>query len=206
MSAVRGSTNIVSPSDRWRRGATLLDLMLAIVVGPIEITRAAAPTTGANRAKEPGADTSGEVRGWSLPYRKDGDLKARLSGASARPISGGELEIRDLKVETFHDGEPQATLTTPLCRYRAQDDSVMSTNVFAIRLPENRGKLDGEGFHLLLAAKEVSSPGNFSASGPGGRLQLRGEGFRFRMESGQLTVSNRVQALLPIRIPKRLSL
>lgn len=170
-----------------------------------EISQGAQPTALGEPAGAASNPTSGEVRGWSLPYRRDGELKAKLSGAVAKQLAGGELEIRELKIETFRDGEPQATLTTPLCRYRLADDSVVSTNSFAIRLKNNGGQLDGEGFHLLLAAKEVSSPGKFSASGPGGRLQLRGIGFRYRFESGQITVSNQVHALIPVRLPKRFS-
>jgi len=145
----------------------------------------------------------GEIRGWSLAYHKDGELKAKLYGASARPLPNGAREIRELKVETYRDGELQATLTTPLCQYRQGDDIVDSTNTFTIQLAENRGRLEGEGFHFLMGAKEVSSPGPFSANSSGGRLQLRGVGFHFRLEAGQMIVSNQVQALLPIRLPKR---
>lgn len=158
------------------------------------------------KAARPTNLVSGEIRGWSVPYRKDGELKAKLSGASARPLPGGELEIRELRVETYRDSELQAVLTTPACRYRQGDDSVISTNSFAVQLADERGQLEGQGFHLRLAAKEVSSSGRFSASGPNGRPQLRGEGFLFRLEAGQLNVSNQVQLLLPVRLPQRFRL
>ena len=145
----------------------------------------------------------GEIRGWTLAYRKDGELKAKLYGGSARPLPGGLLEIRELKVETYRDGEPQAVLTTPLCRYRPGDDVVDSTNTFGVQLADNRGRLDGEGFQLRMAAKEVSSAGPFAANASGGRLQLRGTGFHFRLEASQMVVSNQVQALIPVRLPKR---
>lgn len=182
---------------RWWSG-----VFIALIAGVAAGRGAAAERPGAGPLGTRTNAPAGESRGWNLPYRKDGELKARLTGASARPLANGALEIRDLKVEVYRDGEPQAVLSTPLCQYR--EDVLDSTNSFSIQLTDNRGRLEGEGFHLLLAAKEVSSAGRFSANGAGGRLQLRGLGFHFRLEASQMVVSNQVQALLPIRLPKRL--
>ena len=196
----------------WWAGAVFIARSRLVVAclagGVLALAQPAAPgrsPTGKTTGKTTDKPNliSGEVRGWNLPYRKDGELKAKLSGASARPLPGGELEIRDLQVQTFHDGEPQAVLVSPLCRYRKEDDSVISTNTFRVELAGGTGRLEGQGFHLRLGSKEVSSAGPFSASGPGGRPQLRGEGFRFLLEAGRLTVSNQVQALIPIRVPRR---
>ena len=113
------------------------------------------------------------------------------------------MEIRELRVELYRDGEARATFTTPLCHYRQNDDVVRSTNLFSLALDQGRANLAGEGFLLQLDAKEVSSPGKFSAEGPNGRPQVRGLGFWCNLESGALLISNQVQFLVPVRLPKR---
>ncbi len=147
--------------------------------------------------------TSGEIRGWSLPYRKEGDLKAKLFGATARPLPGGVLEIRELRVDLYRDGEPRATFTTPLCHYRQNDDVVRSTNIFSFAFDQGRAHLEGEGFLLQLDTKQISSPGRFSAEGANGRPQVRGLGFWCNLDSGEILISNKVQVLVPVRLPQR---
>ena len=147
----------------------------------------------------------GELRGWSLPIRDAaGELNARLAGGSMRPLPNGELEIRDLRVETFRNGEAQAELTSPLCWYRPNSKEVHSTNAFAVRQSGGGSEMNGTGFLLKLESKEVSSAGNFTVRRAAGRGQVQGEGFWTDLDSRRMIVSNRVQALLPIPLPTRL--
>ena len=151
----------------------------------------------------PAPAASGEIRGWSLPLRQEGELKAQLAGATMRPLPNGELEVRDLRIETFREGEAQGELTCPLCWYRPEQKEVHSTNEFAIRQPGGKGEIKGVGFLLKVDRREVSSAGAFTGSFPGGRGQFQGQGFWTDLDSRRTVISNRVQALIPLPIPKR---
>ena len=146
---------------------------------------------------------SGEFRGWSLPLRQDGELKAQLAGATMRRLPSGEMEVRDLRIETFREGENQAELTSPLCWYRPDLREVHSTNDFVIRQSGGKGEIRGTGFLLKLDTHEVSSAGEFTGQFPGGRGQFQGQGFWTHLETRRTVISNRVQALLPLPLPKR---
>ncbi len=128
----------------------------------------------------PGARTnnptvaSGELLGWSLPFRNtEGHLVAKLSGAGAKPLPNGLFAIRELKVDLYTStGEPRGTLTTSACR-----------------VGDN--------------GKEISSPESFTLRQGVGQAQLQGEGFYLNLETHNLIISNHLQALLPFRFPKR---
>jgi len=100
--------------------------------------------------------------GFSLPYRRDGRLVARFSGASSETITATLHRVRGFRVETFREDEtPDLTGEAPECA-------------------------------LDMSSYNVSSPGPLTVTQAGGRFTHRGEGFSWDHRNGRLVLSNRV--------------
>jgi len=59
-----------------------------------------------------------EITGFMVPeLDKDNNLKSQVSGAKARYGDGDTVQISDLKIETFKDGDVDMTISSPECIY-----------------------------------------------------------------------------------------
>ena len=57
-----------------------------------------------------------EVSGFRVPdYDDQGQLRAQLYGEHAKVLEGGEVEITNLKIEMYKDGEVSMTVFSPHC-------------------------------------------------------------------------------------------
>lgn len=93
-------------------------------------------------------------------------VKTRLSGAEAWPLSGGLLEVKRFKLESFAtNGRPEVIITAPQCVY----DQVNGL---------------------------ASSPGHLQLQSGDGKLRVEGDGFLWRQNDSLLTISNRVHTVI----------
>jgi hypothetical protein len=93
-------------------------------------------------------------------------MKSRLSGAEARPLAGGLLVIKDLKLETFNtNGVPEMIVRAPHCVYDTQKGT-------------------------------ANSPGHLRLETGDGDSHIEGDGFLWRQSSSLLTISNNVRTVI----------
>jgi hypothetical protein len=104
------------------------------------------------------------VEYFEAPHQQQ--MKSRLSGAEAQPLTGGLLAIKKLKLETFNtNGSPAMVVEAPECVYDT---------------------LKGR----------ASSPGHLQVRTGDGVFRVEGEGFLWRQNESSLTISNRVQTVI----------
>ena len=112
--------------------------------------------------------------GFNFPYKKEGLLKARFTGASAKPVSLVQptlLVVEQFQVETFRDdGAAELIGTAPQCR-------------------------------LNVGTKDASSAGPIPVTQADGLFKLQGDGFHWNQESGRLVLSNHVRTTFRFTIP-----
>ncbi|HEY5041260.1 MAG TPA: hypothetical protein VIK53_04600 [Verrucomicrobiae bacterium] len=97
-------------------------------------------------------------------------VKMRLSGASASPLPGGLLDVKNLKVEVFNtNGVQQLQALAPQCTY---------------------APLNGV----------ASSSGHLEFHSDDGKFRTEGDGFLLRQTNGSfsLTISNNVHSVMEI--------
>jgi len=93
-------------------------------------------------------------------------MKSRLSGAEAQPLSGGLLAIKQLNLESFDEnGHLEWVVSAPDCVYDTQNGTANSSG------------------HLQLAAGD-------------GKFRVEGDGFLWRRNDSSLNISNRVQTVI----------
>lgn len=93
-------------------------------------------------------------------------VKIILSGAEALPQSGGQLIVRQLKLQTFTlDGKPDMVVTAPECIY----DTLGGT---------------------------ARSAGSLQLQTGDGKFRVSGEGFLWRQANSSLTISNQVRTVI----------
>ena len=96
-------------------------------------------------------------------------VKMRLSGASASPLPGGLLEIKDLRIETFNlSGKSEEVVRAPECIYAPYDGLANSAG------------------HVDLATSD-------------GKIAISGDGFLWRQSDNSLTISNNVHTLIKMK-------
>ena len=62
-----------------------------------------------------------EVSGFRVPdYDEQGELRAQLYGESAKVLEKGEVEITNLKIEMYKDGEVSMTVFSPHCFFNME--------------------------------------------------------------------------------------
>lgn len=104
------------------------------------------------------------VEYFETPHQRQ--MKSRLSGAEAQPLSGGLLLIKKLKLEMFkEDGRLEYVVEAPDCAY----DTSHST---------------------------ASSPGPLQLRTGDGKFRVTGEGFLWRQNDSFLTISNHVRTVI----------
>jgi hypothetical protein len=93
-------------------------------------------------------------------------VKSRMSGAEAQPLTGGLLEVKQLKLETFStNGSPQVVVEAPECVYDMVNRTANSAG------------------HLQLVSGD-------------GKLRVEGDGFLWRQDDSSLTISNHVHMVI----------
>ena len=74
-------------------------------------------------------------------------MKSRLAGAEARPLPGGLLVIKQLKLETFNtNGTPQAVVEAPECVYDTQNNTASSAGHLRLQSGDGKIRTEGDGF------------------------------------------------------------
>ncbi|MGB7769099.1 MAG: hypothetical protein WBN22_09650 [Verrucomicrobiia bacterium] len=102
------------------------------------------------------------------PAPNQQQMRSRLSGAEAQPLSGGLLAIKQLKLETFGlNGKPEIIVNAPECVY---------------------DQLNGT----------ACSPGWLQVRTGDGKIRVEGEGFLWRQSDSFLTISNRVSTVIKL--------
>jgi len=65
--------------------------------------------------------TGMEIYGFRVPdYDEQGELRAQLYGGHAKVLEGGEVEITNLKIEMYRDGEVVMTVFSPHCFFNME--------------------------------------------------------------------------------------
>ena len=65
--------------------------------------------------------TGMEISGFRVPdYDDQGELRAQLYGEHAKVLGGGEVEISNLKIEMYRDGEVAMTVFSPHCFFNME--------------------------------------------------------------------------------------
>jgi len=81
------------------------------------------------------------------PPPQQQQMKSRLSGAEAQPLAGGQLVIKQLKLETFNtNGSPLAVVLAPECTYDTLHYTANSAGHLQIRNGDGNIRVDGDGF------------------------------------------------------------
>lgn len=110
------------------------------------------------------ANNFSSVEYFEPPHQQQ--MKSRVSGAEARPLAGGLLVIKDLKLEKFDtNGVVEAIIKTPHCVYNTQSGEANSSD------------------HLWLETGD-------------GKSHVEGDGFLWRQTSSLLTISNNVRTVI----------
>jgi hypothetical protein len=82
-----------------------------------------------------------------FPQPNQTRMKSRLSGAEARPLPGGLLVIKQLKLETFNtNGTPQAIVEAPECVYDTQHNTASSAGHLRLQSGDGKIRTEGDGF------------------------------------------------------------
>ena len=87
-----------------------------------------------------------EISGFRVPdYDEEGNLKSQLHGDYAKIRPNDEVEITNLKIETYDRGsEPEMLVTSPHCVYNRQSGSARSES--ALRIARDNMIITGEGY------------------------------------------------------------
>jgi hypothetical protein len=124
----------------------------------------AAPKDRAQPAVSGHASDFTSVQYFDPPNQRQ--LKTRMAGASAQPLAGGLLVIKQLKLEDFGaDGKTEYIAAAPDCIY----DTLNGT---------------------------ANSAGQLNVQSGDGKIRIAGEGFLWRQNGQSLTISNRVHTVL----------
>ena len=125
---------------------------------------AVAPAVRAQPSPLASANDFASVEYYGPPNQRQ--AKTRLSGAAARPLTGGLLEVRQLKLETFAtNGRPEIVIVAPECVY---------------------DQMNGL----------ASSPGHIELRSGDGKFRVTGDGFLWRQDNYLLTISNHVHTVI----------
>ena len=74
-------------------------------------------------------------------------MKTRLSGAEAQPLTGGLLLIKQLRLETFAEtGKAEMIVTAPECTYDSLNGLAYSAGHLQVNSADGEFQLEGEGF------------------------------------------------------------
>jgi hypothetical protein len=104
------------------------------------------------------------VEYFEAPHQQQ--IKSRLTGAEAQPLTGGLLAIKQLKLEMFDvNGRLQIVADAPECVYDTMSGMASSSGRLQVRTGD-------------------------------GKFHVEGEGFLWRQNGSLLTISNNVQTVI----------
>ncbi len=91
-------------------------------------------------------------------YETPGDqIRARLSGAEAQPITGGLLEVKQFHLETFKtNGAPQISAQAETCTIAVQASTARSPGHLQIISGDGRVHVDSDGFQIVWQTNAMS--------------------------------------------------
>lgn len=85
------------------------------------------------------------VKGFSLPeYDEHGKLKHLLTGETATFLPDGIIQIEDLKIEMYKEGEIMVRVTSPMCLFEQKQGKAASKE--RIRIVADQALITGDGF------------------------------------------------------------
>jgi len=74
-------------------------------------------------------------------------VRSRLSGAEAQPMTGGLLVVKGLKLEMFAtNGEPQVIIHAPECIYNTLKHTAYSPGHLLLQNGDDKIRVEGDGF------------------------------------------------------------
>jgi hypothetical protein len=152
-----------TPSGRRASGHVSHILFFTMPVAGVILMFATAPSRAQSNLVSHANDFT-SVEYYPAPNQQQ--MKSRLSGTEAQPLTGGLLAIKQLKLEMFKpDGELEITVNAPECVYN---------------------QLDGT----------ASSPGRLEVQTGDDKILVEGEGFLWRQNDSFLTISNQVRTVI----------
>ncbi len=96
-------------------------------------------------------ETGMEVSGFRIPdYDEQGQLRAQLYGEHAKVLGGGEVEITNLKIEMYRDGEVAMTVFSPHCFFNMETRQARSEG--RVLIESGLMTIIGHGFEWSAAA------------------------------------------------------
>jgi lipopolysaccharide export system protein LptC len=102
--------------NQWR-----VILTVVAVVALVSQAQTNVPGRSATRPSGPAAATigAGAVQGFMVPeYDANGQLVWRMFGDRARlQLAGGKVEVEQMKLELFRNGQVDATMRSPVCLF-----------------------------------------------------------------------------------------
>jgi hypothetical protein len=84
-------------------------------------------------------------------------IKTRMSGASAQPLAGGLLVIKQLKLEDFGvDGKTNYIVDAPDCIYDTPNGMANSAGALHVQSGDGKIRVEGEGFLWRQTAQSIT--------------------------------------------------
>lgn len=91
-----------------------------------------------------------EMSGFRVPdYDDQGQLRAQLYGGHAKVLEGGEVEVTNLKIEIYKDGEVVMTVFSPHCFFNR--DSRQARSEGRVLIESGLMTIAGRGFRWSAA-------------------------------------------------------
>ena len=102
----------------------------------------------------------GHAEGFStdIYYETPGDqIKARLSGAEAQPVTAGLLEVKQFQMETFQtNGNPRITAQAATCTIAYFEKTAYSPSHLKIVSGDGNVRVDSDGFQIVWQTNAMS--------------------------------------------------
>jgi len=137
------------------------------LIAGIAVLLAAVPSGRAQQNGVQHASNFTTTEYFSPPHQQQ--IKSIMSGAEALPQPGGQLVIKQLRLETFGlDGKLEVTIMAPECIY----DTFKGV---------------------------ANSPGHLQVQTGDGKFRVEGDGFLWRQSDSFLTISNNVRTVVEYR-------
>jgi len=114
---------------------------------------------------------TGKLKGFTVSpefYTNSSQMKSLLKGAEAEPLPGGQIRLKEARLQTFHtNGTKELLVIAPDCLFDSN-------------------------------AKMASSPGPLEAATADGRFAMAGVGFAYEQNAACLQISNQVKTTVQV--------
>lgn len=86
-----------------------------------------------------------KILGFEVPeYDEEGRLKTRIQGAEALLLTNGTIQVKDVRLEFYREGQLDVTMTAPLCLYDRRTNRAFSDS--PVRIESAVATITGVGF------------------------------------------------------------